>query len=160
MTAIHFVDSEISTENGDFLSTAIGHLGLSRGNSNYVQFQNKWKTIVKLWSIYLSILISVPKTDNAGDNFWEASIFHTQLNQDVRQRKVLRQSLNLIYLVRDQAILHFAGRKISWPMLSYHFVNYLLSLPYVNAKIWKIHITFKIIRGLEVFICKIKLIYN
>ena len=32
MTAIHFVDFEISREKGDFLKTTMWHLGLNRGS--------------------------------------------------------------------------------------------------------------------------------
>ena len=35
MTALHFVDFEISREKGDFLKTTIGHLGLNGGSIIY-----------------------------------------------------------------------------------------------------------------------------
>ena len=58
MTAIHFVDFEISREKGDFLKTTMWHLGLNRGSIKYRGSKKSFPTHKAVGIIISMVLVS------------------------------------------------------------------------------------------------------
>ena len=52
MTAVHFVDFEVSREKSDFLKTTIRHLGLNRGS-------NIFRVMIRLLFLFTVIIIGI-----------------------------------------------------------------------------------------------------
>ena len=77
MTAIHFVDFEISREKGDFLKTTIGHLGVNGGSIKFSadKFQNSCKShfisIRSFRQIFSKFTSSTDILDCHGNKYYE-----------------------------------------------------------------------------------------